>query len=79
MILVWNDAQSFHRHLEAMKTFRQSHGANAGGNKLIKDMPTLFELDLPRRDKVITCFTDSRGKLILVPIWKITISPSLQN
>jgi hypothetical protein len=79
MILVWNDTKSFQKHLEAMRTFRQSHGINQPDGLLLKDMPTLHEIGLPPKEKRITCLTDSRGKLILVPIWKIAAPPGLQN
>jgi hypothetical protein len=79
MILVWNDAKSFRRHLEAMRIFRHSHGTNPVDRILIQDMPTPYDIGLPRRDRLITSLTDARGKVILVPIWKIAVPTGSQN
>jgi hypothetical protein len=79
MILVWSDIKSFQRHLEAMKTFRQYHGTNLIDRLIIKDMPTPYDIGLSQRDRPITCLSDTRGKVIFVPIWKIAVPPGLQN
>ncbi len=79
MILVWNDIKSFQRHLEAMKTFRQYHGTNLKDRLLIKDMPTPYDVGPSQRDRLLTRLTDTRGKVIFVPIWKIAVPPGLQN
>jgi hypothetical protein len=79
MILVWNDAKSFKRHVEAMRIFRHSHSAYPTDRLLLRDMPTPYEIDLSHGERLITFLTDSRGKLIFVPIWKIAIPPGSQN
>jgi hypothetical protein len=79
MVLVWKDAKSFRRHLETMRTFRQSHG------RFLSDRPLLMEMPIPdyarfsRRDERITCLADSKGDEILPPIWKIEVPPGSQN
>jgi hypothetical protein len=79
MILVWNDAKSFKRHVEAMRIFRHSHSAYPTDRLLLRDMPTPYEIDFPLGERQITYFTDSRGKLIFVPIWKIEMPPGSRN
>lgn len=79
MILVWHDAKSFQRHLAAMKAFWQSHGTSSIDKLLIKDLPTPHDIGLSRKERPITCLTDARGKVILVPIWKIAVPPGAQN
>jgi len=81
MVLVWNDIKSFQRHLEDMKVFRQAHldSAPMEGLKLLKDMPIPFDIEPPRETGLVKSFIDSRGKLILVPIWKTELSKGSQN
>jgi hypothetical protein len=79
MTLVWNDARSFQRHLEAMRAFRLSHSLNTPHHRLVKDMPNPYHLDLTRGEKLITCLTDSRGRAVIVPIWEITAPAGSQN
>jgi hypothetical protein len=79
MILVWNDAGSFRRHVEAMKTFRHSHHAYPVDGLLLRDMPATSEINPSHGEKMITRLTDSRGKVIFVPIWKIPVTPGSQN
>jgi hypothetical protein len=80
MILTWNDAKSFQRHLEDMRVFRQSHLIDLGeGLKMLKDMPIPFDIKPQCETGTITSFTDTRGKVIIVPLWKITLSIGSQN
>jgi hypothetical protein len=79
MVLVWHDAGSFKRHVEAMKTFRNSHRPSPADGLLFRDMPATGEIYPPRGEKPLTCLTDSRGKIIFVPIWKIPVPPGSQN
>jgi hypothetical protein len=79
MILIWNDAGSFKRHLEAMKTFRHSHRAGPASGLFLRDMPAAYQIDPSHGEKLIAHLTDSRGKVILVPIWKIPVPPGSQN
>ena len=79
MVLVWNNVQSFQRHLEAMKNFRRSHGAGRLPGLTIRDMPTPYDIGPRRKDRLVPCFTDSRGRLILVPMWKISLSHGSRN
>jgi hypothetical protein len=81
MVLIWNDIKSFQRHLEDMKEFRQSHldAAATEGLKLLKDMPIPFDSIPSCGTGIIKSFTDARGKIILVPIWKTTPPKGSQN
>ena len=79
MILVWNDAKSFKRHAEAMKMFRQAHGVYPIDGLSLGDMPSAYEIKPAQAEGMITFLTDSRGKLIFVPIWKIPVSSGSQN
>ena len=80
MILVWNSVKSFKQHLEEMRHFRQSHnGASEEEIKMIKVVPMPFDVTIPRETGLIKCFCDSRGKLILVPIWEIKVPKGSQN
>jgi len=80
MILVWNSVKSFQRHLEEMRVFQQSHNNTPVAElKMISVMPMPFDITLPHETGLIKSFYDSRGKLILVPIWKITVPRGSQN
>jgi hypothetical protein len=81
MILIWNDIKSFQRHLEDMKSFRQSHldSPPEVELKIFKDMPLPWDVTPPRETGIIKSFTDDRGKTILVPIWKTTLARGSQN
>lgn len=81
MILVWNDIHSFERHLENMRLFRRLHNdiPPAAELKALKDMPIPFDIAPPREAGIIKSFIDSRGKLILIPIWETTLPRGSQN
>jgi hypothetical protein len=81
MILVWDNIKSFQQHLEDMRKFRQSHVINAPTAELrmLKTMPIPIDVTLPRETGLVRNIYDSRGKLILVPIWRITPSRGSQN
>ena len=80
MIFVWNSVKSFQQHLEEMKEFRQLHNnAPIAELKTIKAMPIPFGINLPQETGLISNFYDSRGNLMLVPIWKITVAKGSQN
>ena len=80
MILTWNDAKSFQRHLEDMSTFRRSHFmAPWEGLKMLKDMPIPCDIKPQCETGMITALTDTRGKVIIVPIWKISLPRCSQN
>jgi len=76
MILVWNDAKSFNRHLENMRAFRRSHkaGVEYPGN-LLRDMPALR--DIQPGGNAGGSF--SCGGMVAVPIWKITLDRNMRN
>ena len=81
MILVWNNIQSFQQHLEDMRQFRQSHVQSAPKEELrmFKTMPIPFDVTLPQETGLVRNIYDSKGKLMLVPIWRITPSRGSQN
>lgn len=80
MILVWNDAKSFQRHLEDMRKFRQSHQGLPGSElTLLKGMPTPRDTNYPRNSGGGRRLIKTGGKTIIVPIWKIVIPRGSQN
>jgi hypothetical protein len=81
MVLVWNDIKAFQQHLEDMKAFRQSHfdAPPPEGLKQLKDIPIPFDSIPASGTGIIKSFTDTRGKVILVPIWKTTPPRGSQN
>ncbi len=80
MILVWNDAKSFQRHLEDMRKFRQSHRSLPGSElTLLKGMPTPQDINFPRNTGGGRHLLKTGGKTIIVPIWKIVLARGSQN
>jgi hypothetical protein len=80
MILIWNDAKSFQRHLEDMRAFRQSHFVNPGEvPKILKDFPVQSDIKPEYEPGSLKSFTDTNGKMILVPIWEIELCRGSQN
>jgi hypothetical protein len=81
MILVWKDARSFQRHLEAMGRFRRSHAGAGGLTRSFRDMPALFDVDPadnPGRPAA-PVFAAVRGRPTVVPIWEIDLPGGSQN
>ena len=81
MILVWNNIKSFQQHLEDMRLFRNAHFHNTPvvDLKMLNDMPIPFDITLPHETGLIKSVYDARGKLILVPIWRVNLSRGSQN
>jgi len=80
MILVWNDAKSFQRHLEDMRIFRQSHQGLPGSElRLFKGMPTPHDVNYPCNTGGGRRLIKTSGKTIIVPIWKIVLPRGSQN
>jgi hypothetical protein len=81
MILVWDNIKSFQQHLEDMRQFRRAHLQNTPRAELsmLKTMPIPFDFTLPQETGLVKKIYDSRGKLMLVPIWRITPSRGSQN
>jgi len=77
MILIWNNMNSFRRHLEDMKTFRQAH--NNRQTEQVKNMPILSDVKPPRETGLIKNITDNKGKVIFAPIWKISLARGSNN
>jgi hypothetical protein len=77
MILVWNNMNSFKRHLDDMKTFRQTHKSRQ--IEQLKDMPELFNVKPPQETGIIKSVTDKNGKAIFVSIWKIALARGINN
>ena len=80
MILVWKDMTSFCRHLHEMRVFWHLHQANplARWNK-VRDMPAVRDVQPQNNAGGTNRFYDSRGKSIVVPIWKIIPPKGIQN
>ncbi len=79
MILVWNNASSFQRHIEDMKAFRQTHGSFRNEAILSRDMPIPYDVNYPRNTSGSRHVTRTGNKTIIVPIWKVELPPNLQN
>jgi hypothetical protein len=80
MILVWNNTDSFKRHLEDMRLFRQTHhDIRKTETGMLKDMALLFDVQPPRETGLIKRITDIRGKIVFVPIWEMTLPRGSQN
>lgn len=80
MILVWNDAKSFQRHLEDMRVFRRSHLVNPmEGRKMLNDFPRLSDIKPEYEPGNYSGVTDIKGKVILIPIWKIALERGSHN
>lgn len=77
MLLVWDDAKSFKRHIEAMRMFRRTHGAREIGRLTIRNMPEAYDIGISW--EVINPFADARGKAVLVPMWKVTAPAGSRN
>jgi hypothetical protein len=80
MMLVWNDAKSFNRHLENMRSFRRRHGSDAKcPTYLLRDMPVSQHVQ-PRVTSGGACRSlSSRSFVISVPVWKITLPGDIRN
>jgi hypothetical protein len=79
MFLVWNDARSFRKHLEAMREFHQSHGREPLDKLPFRDRALPRDIGPPGRNSRMMSLTDARGNVIIVPIWKIPVPPGSQN
>jgi hypothetical protein len=79
MIPIWNDANSFKRHINAMKIFRLSHNHNIVDGFIVKDVPDSFENILSGNEPRVRCSTNTKGIVLLVPIWNITLPMGAQN
>jgi hypothetical protein len=60
-----------------MKTFRQAH--NNQQTEQFKDMPILFGVKPPQETGLIRSITDNKGKVIFVPVWKMTLARGSNN
>jgi hypothetical protein len=81
MVLVWNDINSFRRHLENMKTFRQSHPSSPPAEvfKLLKEIPLQLDNIPSFGTETNESFIDTRGKVAIIPIWEINPPRGSQN
>ncbi len=80
MILVWDNVNSFKRHLEDMRSFRHSHNNTPLADlNTLKDMPMPFNVTPPNERGLIKSIYDSKGKIILAPIWQVTPAKGMQN
>ena len=78
MVLVWNDAKSFKRHLEHMRMFRQTHHSDEGRLAPLKEIPTLCNIHTLSKPGIRGPIS-IRGKSALVPIWEIAPPRNSQN
>jgi hypothetical protein len=79
MILVWDNAKSFQRHLEDMGRFRRSHAGIEGAIGSFHDMPALFDIDPADNPGRCGAFAMVRGRPTVVPIWDIDLPGGSRN
>jgi hypothetical protein len=79
MVLIWNDTESFRRHLEAMEVFRRSHSELISNRRCSKDMPTKYIIDLAHGERLIIYLDTSNGRMIFIPIWKMEMPINSEN
>ncbi len=80
MILMWDNIESFERHLETMLEFRKSHREVAASDmKALRDMPVPTNVRPPRETGLINEITDKNGQAIFVPMWQITPARNSNN
>ena len=80
IILVWDDAEAFQRHVVAMKSFRQSHPENPPNKpKMVRNTPRPDNKNLTDSPGGAKRFTRTRAKPTLVPIWEMELPRGIQN
>jgi hypothetical protein len=79
MILVWNSARSFQRHLEDMGRFRRSHAGIDGIVGSFRDMPACFDVEPEENPGRAGTFALVRCRPAVVPIWGIEMPGGSQN
>jgi hypothetical protein len=79
IFLFGSDTKSFHQHLAAMKTFRQSHVGFKPGGGLLKNGTAPCDACLSRQEKPAIHLTNQKGNATLVTIWQIEAAPGSQN
>jgi hypothetical protein len=79
MILVWDDAKSFQRHILDMDRFRRSHTGIEGIVKSFHDMPALLDIGPACHPGRPGVFTAVRGKPVVVPIWEMALPGGSEN
>lgn len=77
MILAWNNISSYKQHQDDMKTFREIHKKKQ--TEQLRDMPALFKVRPPKESGLINNLTDKKGKVIFVPIWRMTLARGINN
>ncbi len=79
MILVWDNAKSFQRHIEDMGRFRRTHAGLDGIIKSFHDMPALFDIEPACHPGRSGAFTAIRGRPVVVPIWEVALAGGSEN
>jgi hypothetical protein len=77
----WEKNEPFKRHIEKMTSFRRSH------TRLVPVQPACPENGFhepltdtpPIQGAPENLFTDARGRIIVVPIWDVTVPKDSQN
>lgn len=79
MITGWQNTESFKRHMDEMANFRRAHAhlpaAECGGGGRTAAAPR----GKTRAQGYFFTITDAKGKLIMVPLWDITLPKGAQN
>ncbi len=79
MILVWNNAKSFQRHLEDMRAFRHTHDAFQNDLTPSRNMPIPYDVTFPCNTGGGRHVIRTVNKTIIVPIWKAELPAGSQN
>jgi len=79
MILVWNNAKSFQRHLEDMRVFRQAHDAFKNELTLSKNMPIPYDVNFLCNTRGGRHAVRTGNKTLIAPIWKVELPAGAQN
>ena len=78
--LVWDDAQSFKRHVADMNHFRKQHkDFRMNEMDMLKDMPRSDNIQPVNPCGGSKILISSKRKSTLVPIWEIDLPGSIQN
>ena len=77
MMVIRNNKNSFKRHVEDMKYFRQNHKSRPA--EQFEDMPQLLGVKLPQETGLIESISDDYGRVVFFPIWKIKLLQGTNN
>jgi hypothetical protein len=73
----WKNIPAFEQHIEEMATFRRAHS-------LVEPVKTAQRIPghptaTANQENTSNLFTDNNGRVIVIPIWHVTIPGGTQN